>query len=109
MSSQCRRVIYLSKFDVSLQVVDQRRYISVRLGATALAMLFILSCAKISSPSGGPKDTDPPVILKSQPENGTVLFTGRSFDITFDEYVVLDKISEKSWCHRLLPQSLTSG
>ncbi|MCK7536283.1 MAG: Ig-like domain-containing protein [Marinilabiliales bacterium] len=36
---------------------------------------------------GGPKDTDPPVILKSQPENGTVLFSGKSFTVTFDEYV----------------------
>ena len=58
-------------------------------------MFLALSCAKISSPSGGPKDTDPPVILKSLPENGTVLFTGKSFTITFDEYVVLDRISEK--------------
>ncbi len=58
-------------------------------------MLFILSCAKIGSPTGGPKDTDPPVILKSQPENGTVLFTGKEFVITFDEYVSPDRITEK--------------
>lgn len=75
--------------------MDHRSYISGRLGATALIMLFILSCAKISAPSGGPKDTDPPVILKSQPENSTVLFTGKEFVITFDEYVVLDRIAEK--------------
>jgi len=75
--------------------VDHGRYISGSLGATALIMLFILSCAKISAPSGGPKDEDPPLILKSQPPNSTVLFTGRSFAITFDEYVVLDRINEK--------------
>jgi len=78
-----------------LQVVDHGRYISASLGATALIMLFILSCAKISAPSGGSKDTDPPLILKSEPENGTVYFTGKSFAITFDEYVVLDRITEK--------------
>ncbi len=65
------------------------------MGATALIMLFIMSCAKISAPTGGSKDTDPPLILKSQPENSTVLFTGKSFAITFDEYVVLDRITEK--------------
>lgn len=75
--------------------MDHGKYISGRLGATALIMLFILSCAKISAPSGGPRDTDPPVILKSQPENSTVMFTGRSFAITFNEFVVLDRISEK--------------
>jgi len=88
-------IIYVTKFDVSLQTVDGRRYISGRLGMTVLVMFFILSCAKISSPTGGPKDLDPPVILKSQPENGSVNFTGQSFMITFDEYVILDKITEK--------------
>lgn len=78
-----------------MQIVDGRRYISGRLGVTIVVMFFILSCAKISSPTGGPKDLDPPVILKSQPENGTVMFTGKSFTITFSEYVILDKITEK--------------
>ncbi len=78
-----------------MQIVDGRRYISGRLGVTVLVMFFILSCAKISSPTGGPKDLDPPVILKSQPENGTVMFTGKSFTVTFSEYVILDKITEK--------------
>lgn len=85
----------VTKFDVSLQVVDARRYISLSMAVTAAVMLFIMSCAKISSPSGGPRDTEPPVILKSEPENSTVMFTGRSFMLTFDEYVVLDRITEK--------------
>lgn len=87
--------VLVTKFDVSLQTVDRRGYISGRLGVAAVIMLLVMSCAKISSPSGGPRDTDPPVILKSQPENGTVFFTGKSFTITFDEYVILDKITEK--------------
>ena len=85
----------VTKFDVSLQVVDARRYISHSMAVTAVVMLFIMSCAKISSPSGGPRDTEPPVILKSEPENSTVMFTGKSFMLTFDEYVVLDRITEK--------------
>jgi hypothetical protein len=90
-----RRTVYLIKFDVSLQSMDHGRYISGRLGMTALIMLFVLSCAKISAPTGGPKDVNPPAILKSQPENGTVMFTDKTFTVTFDEYVVLDRISEK--------------
>lgn len=86
---------HITKFDVSLQTVDRRRYISGSAGLTVLAMFFALSCAKISAPTGGPKDLDPPVILKSLPENGTVSFSGKSFTITFDEYIVLDRISEK--------------
>ncbi len=78
-----------------MQVVDHCRYISGSLWLTFVAMIFALSCAKISAPTGGPKDKEPPVILKSLPENGTVDFTGKSFVITFDEYVVLDRITEK--------------
>jgi uncharacterized protein (DUF2141 family) len=78
-----------------LQVVDHGRNISVIPGLTALAMLFVLSCAKISAPTGGPKDTDPPLILRSLPDNGTVMFSGNSFAVTFDEYIVLDRITEK--------------
>lgn len=75
--------------------MDHGRYISGILGASAFIMLLVLSCAKISSPSGGPKDYDPPVILKSQPEPGTVMFTGKGFTVTFDEYVILDRITDK--------------
>ncbi len=76
-------------------MVDHGRYISGSLWLTTVAMVFVLSCAKISAPTGGPRDTEPPVILKSLPGNGTVEFTGKSFEITFDEFVVLDRITEK--------------
>ena len=75
--------------------MDRKSYIVNRLGVAALVIITGAACAKISAPSGGPKDTDPPVILKSQPENGTVMFTEKSFTVTFDEYVVLDKITDK--------------
>ncbi len=75
--------------------MNHRGHISGRLLLTALAILSALSCAKISAPSGGPRDEDPPVILKRQPEDGTKMFSGNSFTVTFDEYVVLDRINEK--------------
>ena len=59
------------------------------------ALIFIFSCAKVSSPTGGPKDREPPVIIKSIPLTGTKNFSGKEIVITFDEYVVLDKINEK--------------
>ncbi|MBG0859918.1 MAG: Ig-like domain-containing protein [Bacteroidales bacterium] len=59
------------------------------------AVVIIGSCAKISSPSGGPKDKEPPVIVKSVPPDGSRNFRGNRFSITFNEYVVLDKINEK--------------
>jgi hypothetical protein len=54
-----------------------------------------LSCAKVVAPTGGPKDTKPPVVIKSVPLNGSANFKGKNIVITFDEYVVLDKMNEK--------------
>ncbi len=59
------------------------------------AYIYASGCAKISAPSGGPKDKEPPVVLKCVPENGAVSFKGREIVISFDEYIVLDRISEK--------------
>ena len=60
-----------------------------------LVLILIAGCAKIASPTGGPKDLDPPEIVKSNPVNGVTNFKGDKIVITFNEYVVLDKINEK--------------
>lgn len=71
------------------------RSIFKRLFTLTVTFLLIGGCAKISSPSGGPRDIEPPVILKSMPENGTRNFKGKRFAITFNEYVTLENINEK--------------
>ena len=62
-----------------------------------LITLFLLlyACAKISAPTGGPRDKLPPVVIKSVPENGAKNFRAKILSVTFNEYVVLDKINEK--------------
>jgi hypothetical protein len=62
-----------------------------------MSTLFVIigACAKISNPSGGPRDRTPPVVLETIPEYGAKNFRGKSISITFDEYVSLDNISEK--------------
>jgi hypothetical protein len=57
--------------------------------------LVLYSCAKISAPTGGPRDRKPPVVVTSKPLNGSKNFKGKNIEITFDEYVVLDNINEK--------------
>jgi len=57
--------------------------------------MLIFGCAKVSVPTGGPKDTEIPVLVKSDPLNGAINFTENEIVITFNEYVVLDKINEK--------------
>jgi uncharacterized protein (DUF2141 family) len=60
-----------------------------------ILLTIIAGCAKISAPSGGPKDRVPPIVVKSDPENGAKNFKGDEVSVTFNEYVVLEKINEK--------------
>jgi hypothetical protein len=58
-------------------------------------LIIAFSCAKINSPSGGPRDRNAPVVLESAPANGAKNFKGNKLTISFDEYIVLDNINEK--------------
>ena len=58
-----------------------------------LLLLLSAGCANRGiGPQGGPKDTIPPVPLKSEPEMGAVNFHGNHIEVTFDEYIQLDNI-----------------
>lgn len=62
-----------------------------------IAAIFsvIFSCARQAAPSGGLRDISPPRITRSVPANGTLNYKGKSIVITFNEYIVLDKLTEK--------------
>lgn len=60
-----------------------------------VVLLTISACANRGvGPQGGPKDEKPPVIVKEMPENGSVNYTGKIFEVFFDEYIQLDKVTD---------------
>lgn len=62
------------------------------LAAFACSLVFVKSCANTTTPpSGGPKDTIPPVLLYVEPQNlATNVSRDKGFiKMTFDEYVVV--------------------
>lgn len=72
------------------------RSLLYRLIVFLVLLYFLVSgCAKVNSPSGGLRDREKPVITESEPLSGTVNFRGKEISITFNEFVVLDKINEK--------------
>jgi len=63
-----------------------------------IAFLFLLSfvdCAKKGTPGGGLRDTIPPRIVKSSPENYSIHFSGSEIEIRFDEYIKLKELSKE--------------
>lgn len=67
-----------------------------------LGYLFILlsitafyQCARKGTPTGGPKDVTPPVLLRAEPENMSTNFEGKKIRLYFDELVKLEKVQEQ--------------
>lgn len=48
---------------------------------------LLSSCANISTPTGGPKDTLPPTLVESNPEMGAVNVNPQSVKLEFSEYI----------------------
>lgn len=78
--------------------------------------LIVNGCANAVSPSGGPKDEFPPVVVETNPENFSRNVKGKTIHITFDEFVTLDNANKnvlisppqkKSPTYRLSGKTLT--
>ncbi len=49
----------------------------------------------MGSPSGGPRDQDPPQVVESEPPNYSTRFVARKIQVTFDEYIVLENVNQE--------------
>ena len=58
-------------------------------------LLFLVSCAQQSSPTGGAKDIEPPKVLESVPPNFSLNYIGNSIELKFDEYVQINNLKEQ--------------
>jgi len=56
---------------------------------------FFTSCANIGMPSGGLKDSIPPVIVRSIPAYGQRNFTDQKIRLTFNEFVIVEGLNDK--------------
>jgi hypothetical protein len=52
-------------------------------------LTLVSGCASMQSPTGGPKDTIPPIVIKENPKNLSKNLTAQQIDIEFSEFVKL--------------------
>ena len=66
---------------------------------TLLILIFltglIFSCAKRGTPTGGPKDTLPPLLINASPKNKSIKFKSREIILSFDEYIKLKDLDQQ--------------
>ena len=58
-------------------------------------LVYTSGCAQIIPPTGGPRDSLPPVMLGAVPKDSTLNFTGNKIILTFDEYIQLERPEEQ--------------
>lgn len=59
-----------------------------------ISILILAGCAQQGVVSGGPRDTTPPKVITSSVESGSVNFTGKEIEFTFDEYVTVQGLGK---------------
>jgi hypothetical protein len=62
------------------------------LAAIAIYLITASGCANIVPPTGGPRDSLPPVLIKTVPLDSARNFNGKKITLTFDEYVDIQDI-----------------
>jgi uncharacterized protein (DUF2141 family) len=60
-----------------------------------ICIIFLTSCARQSSPTGGPKDTIPPEFKHSIPPNEAINYKGKELELLFSEQVILNSPKEQ--------------
>jgi hypothetical protein len=69
-------------------------FFSFLLLVTIYQLVVLPGCANIIPPSGGPRDSIPPLLLKAEPGDSSVNFKGNKITFTFDEFIDLQNVSE---------------
>jgi len=62
---------------------------------TYIFIILLAACASQTTPTGGPKDETPPKLIRSIPDNLTLNFNSQIIELTFDEYVKVQKQKEQ--------------
>ncbi len=78
-----------------MKILQKSDIVSLFFVLLIAGLALIYGCARIAAPPGGPKDVDPPVLIKSKPLNYSNHFEGKLIEIEFDEYIQLREINEQ--------------
>jgi uncharacterized protein (DUF2141 family) len=60
-----------------------------------LALIQLFSCAQQSSPTGGPKDTIPPILVQSFPPKGQTKVNPKEVTLIFSETIIINNPKEQ--------------
>jgi uncharacterized protein (DUF2141 family) len=71
------------------------RYLFSLFILSSIIIYFLSYCASITPPGGGPRDTIPPLLVKSYPDNKSLNFDDNYIRLTYDEYLKIDNLTKQ--------------
>lgn len=72
-----------------------KKFLSISVLGYLAYLIFTTSCANIGMPTGGDKDTIPPVVVKTVPRVDARNYRGKDVEITFDEFIQSTDVASK--------------
>ncbi|MCW3462263.1 Ig-like domain-containing protein [Chitinophaga nivalis] len=60
-----------------------------------IVSISLTRCANIVPPSGGPRDSIPPLLLQARPKDSSLHFNSRKVYFVFDEFIELENVNDK--------------
>ncbi len=78
-----------------LNLLKKIPYSLILLSAILVLPVLFPRCANIIPPTGGPRDTIPPEVVRSEPPNYSTRFTGTEISIEFDEFIQLRNVNQQ--------------
>ncbi len=101
MKANCNFIAIFAKCAENAEVPDMINFpfrpspSLIAAGLTLAGMLLFFSCANVVAPTGGPRDEDPPEVVRSTPPDQTTQFRGNQIRIFFNEFVRLENIRQQ--------------
>ena len=82
-------------FDKVDYKIDKNKSFPLSLMLCGILISVFTNCAKVGSPTGGPKDETPPEVTLSVPANKAVNSKSGELEITFSEFIALKNLNDE--------------
>jgi hypothetical protein len=81
--------------DLVFQACAKRKPFRATVAFCCILFTVFIQCAKVGSPTGGPKDEKPPQVTESKPLNKEKNWKSKEIEITFDEFIALKNLNDE--------------
>ncbi len=85
-------IIFINLREINYSALKKRL---LHIGIVVLIVFVVKSCANVGMPTGGEKDEDPPVVVRSTPRNNALNYQKNEIIIEFDELIELKDVRQK--------------